>query len=296
MHELTRYIPKALAVFALGPFAVGVWWLTWVVTSEAVERSKTWKPCVATLVQSPDDKRFLECELEGKKVRVEAPDSKPFRSMDVGGAMDVMMNPANPAELINGGTAEMWASTGMLSLLGLFLTGSMVFLWRVNPGAAVASVPAMTRPRGVPEMEAPRSSGRLIELRQPPMAWKANLFWAALFGFLALWCIDGIVDGSWVAGFFLVVFAGAIWWLVRESQYNKSFVLRSQGSQVWIESCRGGTRISADDVLRVEEVNPEVYRFLDGKGKALLTLSPEMGSSEDVMEVVRRLNSVRASG
>jgi hypothetical protein len=154
----------------------------------------------------------------------------------------------------------------------------------------------VARPRAVREMEAPQSSGRLIELRQPPMAWKANLFWAGLFGILALWCVDGVIDGSWVAGVFLLAFAGAIWWLVRESKYNKSFVLRSQGKQAWIESCRGEERISADDVSRVEEVNPEVYRFLDVKGKVLLTLSAEMGDSRDLMEVVRRLNSVRASG
>lgn len=286
MHEVTRYVPKVLAVLGLGPFALGVWWLTWVVTGEALTRSETWRACTVTLVVTPDEKRFVECELEGKHVRVAAPEGKTFRSMSAGDQEPVLMDPANPENMINGGTAELWASTGMLCVFGLFLTGSMVFLWRVD----------MSRPKMVEivggeddDEEALPKLGRVIVLRQPEDMWKANLFWAGIAAVLGGAALVGLLNGEWGATPFVGGAAWAIWWLVREARYNRSFELRSEGKQVWIQSCRGEERISASDIAAVREVDPETFLLEDAHGKTRLRMSLRMGEERAVREVVHRL-------
>ncbi len=286
MHEVTRYVPKVLAVLGLGPFALGVWWLTWVVTGEAITRSNTWRSCTVTLVVAPDEKRFVECELDGKPMRVPAPEGRAFRSMNEGDKQPVLMDPANPEEMINGGTAELWASTGMLSIFGLFLTGSMVFLWRVDtspPRMAELVVQEADDEEPLPKL------GRVIVLRQPEDMWKANLFWAGIVAVLGGGALVGLLNGEWGATPFVGAAAWAIWWLVQEARYNRSFELRSEGKQVWIQSCRGEERISASDIAAVREVDSETFRLEDAQGKTRLRLSLRMGEERAVREVIQRL-------
>lgn len=286
MQEVTRYVPKVLAVLGLGPFALGVWWLTWVVTGEAITRSETWKPCTVTLVVAQDEKRFVECDLEGKRVRVPAPPGKVFRSMSEGDMQPVLMDPANPEDMMNGGTAELWASTGMLCIFGLFLTGSMVFLWRVD----------MSRPKMLEivdaeddDEEVPPKVGGVIVLRQPKDMWKANLFWAGIVAIIGAAAMVGLVNGEWGATPFVGAAGWAIWWLVKEAQYNRSFELRSEGKQLWIQSCRGEERISASEIAAVREVDKETFRLEDAQGKTRLRLSLQMGEERVVREVIERM-------
>lgn len=288
MDAVFRFGPRLLAVLGLGPFALGVWWLTWVVTGEALTRSNTWRACTVTLVVAPDEKRFVECELDGKHVRVPAPGGKAFRSMNEGDKQPVLMDPAHPEDMINGGTVELWASTGMLIVFGLFLTGSMVFLWRVD-----MSPPKMAawvdEDLGEDDHEELPKLGRVIVLRQPQDAWKANLFWAGIAAVLGGAALVGLLNGEWGATPFVGAAAWAIWWLVQEAKYNRSFELRSEGKQVWIQSCRGEERISASEIAAVREVDSEAFQLVDVHGKTRLRLSLRMGEERAVREVIHRL-------
>jgi hypothetical protein len=288
MDAVFRFGPRWMAVLGLGPFALGVWWLTWVVTADTIERSRNWKPCVATLVVDKDEKRFLECELEGKPVRVEAPNAKPFRSWSAGDQQRLLMNPANPNELTNGGAAELWASTAMLGFFGIVLVGSMIFMWRVD---TPADMKMADLPDGEPTARKQMfASGHVIVLRQAKNAWKANLFWAGILGVLATVSVGGILEGEWIAWLFFALFAAGIRWLVRESMYNKSFELRSEGKRVWIQSCRGEETLAANDFVKMQDLEGETFRFVDAKGKTRLVLSMDMGERMQVAEVVRRLD------
>jgi hypothetical protein len=290
MQEVTRYVPKLLAVLGLGPFAFGVWWLTWVVTGEAITRSETWKPCTVTLVVAQDEKRFVECELEGKHVRVPAPPGKPFRSMSEGDKQPVMMNPANPEDMMNGSGVEMWASTGMLCIFGLFLTGSMVFLWRVDMSRPHRAAMVDEEEEDVEDViAAPPPVGRVIILRQPKNVWKANLIWAGILGVFAIASLWGLANAEWMAAPFLLAEGWMIHWLVGQARYNRSFELRSEGKQVWIQSCRGEETLSASEIAAVREVDRETFRFEDAQGKMRLQLSMGMGEEREVREVIKRL-------
>lgn len=117
MRDPSHIVPKALAVFALGPFAFGIWWLNWVVTQENLQRSKVFQACLASVTADVDGKRFVECEWAGQRVRAALPTAKPFRSWQAGEQHAVLMDPAPPHSFTNGGLVELWASTGMLSFL-----------------------------------------------------------------------------------------------------------------------------------------------------------------------------------
>lgn len=296
MRDPSHIVPKALAVFALGPFAFGIWWLNWVVTQENLQRSKVFQACLASVTADVDGKRFVECEWAGQRVRAALPTAKPFRSWQAGEQHAVLMDPAPPHSFTNGGLVELWASTGMLSFFGMVLLGSMVFLWRVDPGfrgrpraARTASPKAALPKRAPPEKSVALPQGT-IELRMPASEAKAGVFWMSVMALLALVCLYGVGEGVWLAGIFLLGLLGMIGWLYREWRYTKSFVLRSRGQEVVITSCRGEQSLHAREVAQVEEVRPEVYRCLDEQGRLLLTLRPEMGKAGEAEEVLRRLH------
>jgi hypothetical protein len=130
------WIPKLLAIFALGPLLLGFGWLLKFTVEQSLERQEKWVPgSVKGLEDLGDGTWRVAVEFNGKQAEAKVSRREALSSVQLGEVLEVAVNPGNPAQFQRTGAVENWAVPVMVGFFFLVILGLFIFMLRTKTPA-----------------------------------------------------------------------------------------------------------------------------------------------------------------
>ena len=218
----------------------------------------------------------LEFPWKGEKIRREVKREYGFKSVVPSQTLALYANPANFAEMRPATFDELWAGTIALGVISLFLAGAGIFLLRVEDDEMPAEFADQFKHAASGSQPIDRSprhddDNRVIDMREPPESWQANVFWGLLFGLLLI--VPTLFDAEETSSLqkYGLIVAGLAWmgFMGLSAFRNYGRTVHCDDKSIVVSQAFGSKRILLDDVKKVTRMDVgQKLRDFDNIGRS----------------------------